>query len=287
MENMLTKTEMEVLEQLGKGVQKPSDIARALKKTDKHVYRIIKSLKQKGFVKHERARITPSKTVFTNLLLQLLTKYPNLESLLADSGIKILTVLVTPKNIREITKETGFKKSIVYRKLRQALKISVIKKADKKYVFNERLWSTLKDFLLEYKVYYESVDPRVPADSIIYYKTDKEIVFSNKAELDASSTAFSVFKDYGIKLLLPTNYYYLPKKKLTKKQILKHALYITEKEKTIRHLTYIALFYLKFKPKIKHPILDDIKFILKEKKLKGYPSFGEIKEKAEIYDIKI
>jgi len=38
---------------------------------------------------------------------------------------------------------------------------------------------------------------------------------------------------------------------------------------------------------IKHPILSNIKQILEGKNIQGYPTLDEIKEKAEVYDIKI
>ncbi|MBU4502250.1 MAG: hypothetical protein KKA79_06645, partial [Nanoarchaeota archaeon] len=65
---------------------------------------------------------------------------------------------------------------------------------------------------------------------------------------------------------------------------------ITEKEKTIRHLTYATLFYAKFKKdlsSIKHPLLEKIKITLKGKKIPEYPKLEELKEKAEMYDIKL
>lgn len=110
-------------------------------------------------------------------------------------------------------------------------------------------------------------------------------MFSNKAKQDAALTAFSAYE--GIKLLLPTNYYYLPKRKLSKKEVFTHSLYVAEKEKTIRHLTYIALFYIKFKIQCSHPIISTIKDILNGKTIKGYPTLKEIKEKADVYDIRI
>ena len=68
-----------------------------------------------------------------------------------------------------------------------------------------------------------------------------------------------------------------------------HALLIAEKEKTIKHLIFISLFYIKFKKElsIKHPIVDKLKLILKGKDIPDYPKLQEIKERAEIYDIKI
>lgn len=286
----LSKTELRLLEQLANGNNRIKNIAKALKKSTKQIYRISKKLSDKGFISVSKSVLKPAEKIHVNLLLNILAEFPNLTEVLADSGINILTVLQTPKTIREITKKTKIKKSIIYKKLKQTINISIIKKQDKHYVLNKKLWKKLREFLINLKKYQETIDSRVQPDSIIYHKTDKEIVFSSKSEQDASLTAFSAYNLYGIKLLLPTNYYYLPKKKLTKKQVFQHSLYVAEKEKIARYLIYTALFYLKFKKELSrtsHNILKSIKKIIAGKKINNYPSLNEIKEKAKLYDIRL
>lgn len=277
---MLTKTELEILEQIAEGKETVRAVARALKKSDKQIYRSAGRLKQKGFLKES---LQPKESPQINLLLNLLSQFPNLIPLLSRTGIPILTSLLEPRTIEEIMELTKTKKSLVYQKLKTALRISVVKKEKNQYSLNEKLWKNLREFLVEYKNYEELVDPRVPADSVIYYKTEEEIVFSSRKKLPATKTAFSAYRDYGIKILLPTNYYYLPPKKLSLRKIYLHSLYVAEKERTHRHLTYLAIFYLKFKPQVKHPLSEKIKLILKGEKIEGFPSQQEIKEKAEVY----
>lgn len=277
----MNKTELKILEEVANG----KDKIKGLPLSKAKIYRAIKNLDD--FITHKRARLEPKKATHVNLLLQLLLKYPNLKSLLSDSGIIILTSTLSPKSIKEINKETNLKKSIIYRKINQAVKISAVKKEKQYYSINDKLWPGLIEFLSEFNKYKNTVDIRIPANSVIYHKKDNEIVFSNKVEQDASITAFSAYNNYGIKLLLPTNYYSLPKRKLSKKEIFIHSLYVTQKEKTIRHLIYVSLFYIKFKIQYTHPILSEIKSILKGKNIGGYPTLKEIKEKAELYDIRI
>lgn len=287
---LFSQTELMILEQLAKGNSRIRDIAKALRKSDKQIYRAAKRLSEKNILTRSKGLLEPRKTTHTTFLLHLLVDHPNLAQLLSGSGMKILTALLKSKTIEEITQETGLKKSCAYNKLGQALNISLVKKEDKRYVINEKLWPNLKEFLVEFKKYHETIDLRVPINSIIYYKTDKEIVFSNKAEQDAALTAFSAYGQHGIKLLLPTHYYYLPKKRLSRKEVFLHSLHVAEKEKTIRHLTYISLFYIKFKKelsRVKHPILEMIKNILRGKDIPGYPTLREIKEKADTYDIRV
>ncbi|AKB78651.1 hypothetical protein MSHOH_2168 [Methanosarcina horonobensis HB-1 = JCM 15518] len=72
------------------------------------------------------------------------------------------------------------------------------------------------------------LDPRVPYNSEIYYRNQHEVIYSNKYDGPGEKTGFSVFEKAGIKLLLPTTYYFYsdeePKKELTKKDIFRHAL---------------------------------------------------------------
>ena len=96
------------------------------------------------------------------------------------------------------------------------------------------------------------------------------------------------FKSFpNIKIFTTTNYYFLPKKQLSKKDVLLHSLYIEEKEHSIQNLIFIALFYLKFKIQINHKILTNLNLVLKGKKIKNYPSYQEIKDRAEVYGIKV
>lgn len=286
---MVSETEFKVLQQIAQGNTDIPTIAQKLRKDISRIYRTKKTLTEKGFIEPMEGCFQPKKTTHVTLLLQLLTKYPNIVPLLHSSGIIILTGLLTPKTIAELEKETRLKKSIIYKKIKQATDISVvIKKEHTRYVINEKIWIDLKRFLEEYKKFEETTDPRIPANSIIYYKNDKEIIFSNNETLDATPTGFSAYKFYGIKLLLPTTYYYLPKKNLSKKSVFIHSLHVTEKETDIRHITYLSLFYKKHKDElssITHPILTNIRQVLKGKDIKGYPSLEEIKEKADVYDI--
>ncbi len=285
----LSKPELRVLEQIANGNKKINEIAHAVKKSDKQIYRTTKSLIEKEFIKLYRGRITAKKTTHGSLLLNLLSQYPNLINILSGNGIKILIVILSPKNIKQIERETKLKKSIIYQKLKQFYNTSIIRKEKKNYVLNARIWTNLKEFLEEYKKFSESVDKKIPVNSVIYKKTDKELVFANKGRIDATLTAFSCFENFGIKILLTTNYYTLPKRRLSKDVVFRHSLYVAEKEKTIRFLIFISLFYLKFKKQIKvrHFIVDKLKLVLKGKSFPDYPTLNEIKERAEMYDIKI
>ncbi|HOW29874.1 MAG TPA: hypothetical protein PK685_04360, partial [archaeon] len=167
---------------------------------------------------------------------------------------------------------------------------SIFIKENKEYIVNYSVWPDLIDFLKEYKSFQGNYDYRVPVGSTIYYKNEKEIVFSIKQNIDATLTSFSAFKDYNLLIYTLENFYYLPKKKLTKQEILLHTLAIVEKTKEFRDRMYLALFYYKYKDEfkdIKHEILDNLNKIFSGEKIDRYPPLKEIKEKAKVYDIKM
>ena len=290
-----SKTELRLVSELPKHTVK--EIADALGKSTKQIYRLTADLEKKGILERHRKKITASRTSFTPLLMQTIAEHPNLIDMLADSGLPVFLALVSepkkPENgltIKQLLRETKIKKSALYNKLDQAMRVGAVRKREDRFYFNHALWPKLGLFLIEYKQYYHTIDARIPLGSVIYYKTDKELVFSSEEKQDATLTGFSAYSDFGIQLRLLTNYYYLPKKKLSKRDVFLHSLYIADKDKDFRLILYAALFYAKFKEKlsgIKQSLLEDIQKSLAGTKKEGYPPLNEIKEKAEVYDIKI
>ena len=286
----LSQTELKVLEQVAYGNNRIEEIAQNLHRSSSQIYRAQQSLSEYGFLHLNNSNLEPEKSIYTSLILNLLSRYPNLIELFSDSGLKILMSILKPKSISEIMKETNLKRSTIYKKIRMGQNISAITMDNKhKFIINEKIWPNLKEYLEENRRREEKIDNRTPVNSVIYHKNENEILFSNKSELKATLTAFSIYEQYGIKLLLPTYFYYLPNRELSKEDILLHSLYIVNKDKDYRYLTYTALFYIKFKnefSKIKHPLLKKIDSILKGKKIEGYPNVEEIREKGLSYDIR-
>lgn len=284
----LSKEELKMLEQLSKGNNKVESVAKSLKKSKSHVYRLAKSLAVKGMIELKKGILEPKRLTHVAILLSLLSQYPSLIPPFSDSGISLFTALLTVNDLEGIMGKTGMKKAMIFRKLKQARAISLVEK--KKYAINSRIWPKAEEFLSELSRYEKAADSRLPIGSEIHFRNEKEIVFSSKAGIDAAITGFSAYKEYGINVLSPMTDYCLPKRKLSKKDIFRHSLYIAENEKSARNITLVALFYIKFRKsfaKVKNNILDNIKRILKGDKIEGYPSLEEIKEKAETYGIEV
>jgi len=287
----LSKNELKALREISAGNTSLKNLAEALKKSRAQVYRISKKLNEKGFIGKEKRKLILQKHSFIPLILEILNKNPKIIPLLADSGIIILKETLEPSAIEKIELKTGLKKAIIYRKLNQAKKYSLIKKENKKYVLNSRIWPDLKEFLESYRRYVFRIDPKLSANILIRGRYKNTLIAeSNKEIHNASPTAFSVYPKYGINIIMPSNYYHIPKEKLDIRQIFNDSLIILEDDKDYRKILYAILFYIKNKRKlkgIKHELICKSQLILKGEKIESFPSLEEIKEKAKQYDIKI
>lgn len=287
---MFSISELEVISELGNGNMEVTKIAQALNISKSQVYRIAEKLNQKGTLQLSDGILQPEMKTHVNMLLKLLSKAKRLASPLSGTGLQVFMTLTAPKTVKETENATGLHKTTILKKINQGRKMSLLLIDKKTFRVNEKIWPDAKECLLELKRYEESVDERVPVNSEIYFKNDEDIVFSNKEAIDAEKTAFSAYGNYGIKLLLTTNYYCLPKRRLSKEEVFRHSLYVAEKNEETRSIIFIALFYAKHKKdlrQVKHRILDDLYLIFKGEKIPRYPTLQEIKDRAEVYDIEV
>lgn len=286
----LSSTELQLLGQIAGGNRAVGGAASALNRTKVQIRRLGRKLSEKGFILRTRGAYTPEKITHVTLLLQLLSTYPSLINPLSNSGIKLLTALLEERTVPELIKGTKLKRAMVFRKLKEGRQIGLITVKSGKYAINEKIWPAAKEFLFELKKYEETTDARIPTNSTVYFKNEKEIIFSTKEPVDAALTAFSAYLDYGIKIFLPEEIYYLPKRNLSMKEVFLHSLYVAEKSRSARDVTFAILFYAKFKDKllnIKHSLIDLIKRILAGEKIPRYPDLNEIREKGDVYDIQV
>ncbi|MFH1072599.1 MAG: hypothetical protein V1743_04180 [Nanoarchaeota archaeon] len=280
-----SKTALEVLQQVAKGNTDIIQIAASLKKSKSQLYRICQQL---DILTVKRSIVHPVDQTHVALLLQLLARHPSIIRPLSGCGIAVFSAIREPKSIKEIARTAGVTQSMAYHKLQIGKNMSLITMRNKNYVLNGRIWPKAKEFLEELKLHQEAADPRAPSGAVIYFKNEKEIVFSFEGECDATPTAFSAFKLFGILLRTPFQYYYLPKRALSKQEVFRHALHVTEKELRVSNIIYIALFSIKHHLKgFQSSILENISRIMNGERITGYPTLEEIKEKAELYDIRL
>ncbi len=286
---MFTRTQLLVFYEICQGNNRLSKILENIKMNKTHISEMIGVLIREKLITKDKQKLSVSEYPFALKLRKLLVN-KNLIEILPNSGIKILTTALDKKTITEIVKETGLKEITIKQFIKKAQGRSIFIKENKEYIVNYSVWPDLIDFLKEYKSFQDNYDYRVPVGSTIYYKNEKEIVFSIKQNIDATLTSFSAFKDYNLLIYTLENFYYLPKKQLTKQDILLHTLAIVEKTKEFRDRMYLAFYYYKYKNEfkdIKHEILDNLNRIFSGEKIERYPPLKEIKEKAKVYDIKM
>lgn len=285
-----SKTELDVVSQIGDGNKTIAGIAKALKMSSSQAYRVAKKLSGKGILNMKKGVLHPEPKTHVSLLMNIMSYAPKLAVPLSGTGLNIYTSLLEPKTVKDVGSETGFHKTTVLKKINQGRRMSLLILDNKKYRVNEKIWQNVRDYLMEMRRFDECVDSRVPVNSVIYFKNDKEILFSSKEDIDAETTAFSAYAKYGIMILGITNYYYLPKKRLSRKDVFMHSLYAAEKENDIRILIFVALFMAKYRKElsgIQHPIVRNLAKVFAGENIPGYPALDEIRDRAKVYGIKV
>lgn len=275
------KTELEIIKILAEGEKDIEKIARAINRTKNHTYILLRKLNQEHIIKNREIEKIPHLKKLSRLLIF----HPQLIDIFSDNGLEILQLL--PCDIQSIKKKLKIKKSIIYSKIKKAKNINLIKK-EKQYKINNVIWKEVSELINSIKDYEKNIDYRIPIDSKIIEKNKDEILFTSLKKIDASLTGFSAYKDYGINIVSEEKDYFLPKKKLSMNKVFSDSLKIAGGDYRLN--TYTILFYLKNKHnlfRVDKKFLEVVKKIIKGEKIPNFPDKKELKEKAEIYDIKI
>jgi hypothetical protein len=256
---------------------------------------------KEGFLEKNGRVFSVSSHRFARILSNLIIDDQTIINDLSNESIPILVaILNNENNLVMISKEVGLNESTIYPYLRKFLKRQIIFKENEFFNFNKELWNTLHQFLTQYIAHHTLfIFDKVPNTAKIYYETPKEIIFSSVENVeDANKTAFSVFEDFGIKLMEKEIFYRFDLyslRHLSPALILQDAFNIASKDSEIssRRRTYCYLFYKKNinqLKKFKHNDLIILKEIIAGQGLKKYlnfPSYEEIIERCNDYDIKI
>jgi len=297
----LTKTQLKTLELIYlKGSSTSKDVASNLKFTHQYASKSITDLREKGFLEKKGTTYSIPNNIYAYDLRNLLLEHPktNFGEILADSRIDILLLLLTKRTEKRIHALSGLSKPLIYRYIKDFLKYGIVVKQGKHYNLNNILWPELIDFLESYSKYQDVLAYDLPIASRVLYKTKDLRLFEVPANLTvdektATITAFSVFNKYGIPIRLTRNYFCIPPQKLGIDDIFAHAVLCSN---NMRKRLFTILFYLKNKDSL------DIRYIEEKYKLRGYmnkinailagepvkeyPALDEIKQRAELYDIK-
>ena len=275
-----TKSELEAL-RLFDNFEDVNALAKNLKKSKSQSYRVLQKLEEKGIIENGKLVNLP----YLKKLILLIRKNKYLVDLFSDSGLPVLLQLLSPKKVSEIVPLLDLNEQTIYKTSLNARQVGLVKQDGRQYVVNGENWSEGKSFfdsLLEQEM---SFDKRVPKNSIIYYKSEKEILFSTEESVDASPAAFSAFEKYGVKFFPETNYYVLPKQKCLDEKVYGQALKVVEKNWDYRLLVILGIFALKNKISSDKRLVKEFQLIFAGKAIDRMPSPREFREKAKEYGV--
>jgi arginine decarboxylase-like protein len=112
-----------------------------------------------------------------------------------------------------------------------------------------------------------------------------KVLFKSLRLQDAKLTSFSAYRRHGILLNLRDYYYTLPKRRLSIREIFLHSL---DSAKSVSQRNYCVFFYLKNRlevEEVQHPMMKNIRAVLRGEQVKGYPTLDRINEQAALYGI--
>ncbi len=297
----LTKTQLKILKLIYlKGSGTSIEIANQLKHTQQYISTSITELKKNGFLEKKGSSYSISNNLYAYDLRNLLLEHPktDFEEILADSGMNILLLLFTKKTEKRIHDLSGLSKPLIYKYFKEFLKYGIVIKSGKQYKLNNILWPELINFLESYSKYQDVLAYNLPTVSRMLHKTKDLKLFEVPANLKvdektATITAFSVFDKYGIPLRLTYNYFSTPPQKLNINDVFAHSILCSN---NMRKKMFTILFYLKNKESLdigyinkKYKLqayINKINTILNGEIIQGYPTLEEIKQRAQVYDIK-
>ena len=297
----ITKTQLDILKLIyTRGSLTSKETAIKLNNSHEYISKLTSDLRQKGFLKKQGRSYIISDNIHSYNLRNLFLEHPqtNFKEILADARIDMLLLLLNKRTMKRIKHLSGLSKPLVYRYLKNFLKYGIVIKEDTYYRLNTTLWSDLISFLENYSKYQDILIYNLPSVYRKLHQSKRFVLFETPTtqEVDkktATKTAFSLFAKYGIPLRMISDYYCTPPNDLNINDIFAHAILCSQ---DTRKKTYTILFYLRnmHSLDIQHinkryrlkADINKIKTILKGETLKDYPTLEEIKQKAELYDIK-
>lgn len=285
---MLSKTEMKMLSDISRGNSTVSSLITTEDITRSQIYSVLRSLREKQILHLDQGKITLENKTHIALLMKVLRSSYGSYGALSNNGMDILAELRTPRTVRELSERLGIHQTTVSEKIRELMRLSMIKKDEDRYSINRQLWPDLPELAEAYFSYVKNNDPRATPGSIIYFVSRDLVVFSNDSETGCTKTAFSLYTDFGIKITSATNYYCSLKYDVSLPDVFLHSLYVIAADKNWWLRMMALIFYAKFKEELKgihHAIKDEMDAVLSGSKVDGWVPLDEMRERAEMYGV--
>ena len=270
----------------------PRDLSHALNLRPETTSRVVTGLVNKGLLEREGKEIALARTPVAESFKRLYFTHrvSPLPLLVADKRVDLLyNMKNAPQSAKALEKETNIPKKTIYRYLKDFLHLGAAKRSKQGrtylYSINYTFWPELEDFvttLIDYQALC-----LVPREALLIKSYGNSVLFKSLRLYDATPTSFSAYGEYGIDLDLRDNYYTLPKRELSIEEIFIHSL---DSAESLSHRLFCILFYLKNRDKLEgidHPMMKNINAVLQGERIKGYPSLGDIEDRADLYDIEL
>lgn len=270
----------------------PADLSLALDLRPETLSRVVTGLVDKGLLERDGKDIALAKTPPAEAFKRLYFSHraSPFSLLFADRRVDLLSQIESvQKNAEMLEEETGIPRKTIYRYLKDFIRLGAVKrtKKDRAYLYslNEIVWPEIEGFVAALQEY--QALRLVPREALLLKSYRDSVLFKSIRSQDATLTSFSAYEDYGIELSLRDNYYTLPKRELSIREIFIHSL---DSAEDYRQKLFCILFYLKNRDKLEgidHPMMKDLKAALQGKKIKGYPTLEDIEDRTDLYDIKL
>lgn len=181
------------------------------------IYRAVNSLKKLGLIDTDKGEIKISQNPKAKIVFKIFKDY-NVEKIFDGKFLGFMKTLNNPLEIEKIARISDLSSRTVLNYIEILWNRGLIGRIDRKYFLKGDVKKLAEILNLEE----ESIDKK------IYWKLGKETLFTSNLSYEASSTAFSLFPKHDVQIFLDTNYYYLPKKKLSLEEILVHSLVFSD-----------------------------------------------------------
>ncbi len=260
----LSKPEIRTLIEIYSGKESISEIAQAIGVGFKQVSKVVIGLEKKLLCKkirqgkHVRIEMSNSVSAITFRTLLIQNKPLKLEDFLFGIRFRILSsCLYESKSTKDIALMLNVSRKSVQNILYSFINRQILKREKGEIIFQKKAWPYLYEFLVAYR--------RSSLNGNILWKFENEMVFEIREEKEVKGllTGFSAYKDFGIPIRNVKYCCYLPKKKLSRTEILLHSLLQIEED--TRLLDLAVVFYTKNKLKEKELTAIAPKYDLKEK----------------------
>ncbi|MFH1895731.1 MAG: hypothetical protein ABIJ74_04130 [archaeon] len=253
----------------------------------------VKELEKKSMAKRENRKITLAQTQIAHEFLRLSAKYDP-KKILKDTREKIVLELIEPKTKTELQKSMNISGVQLSRLLKELKGVGAVFKEGKKYALNE----TVKKFAQEAKKTQE-IKETEPYAVVLFSNAHKLKRVPLNSPAKGVLTGFSRFAEHGVEYVITSDLLIEPEHKVSKEEILIHALLASENKKDT---SMCLIFYEKNKNKMEFRKLIDLSkefkitglFLnciayLDKKEPKGNEHFlpwNEFKAIAEEYDVR-